>query len=333
MPETEGEPYGVLFFYNKRLDNMAIIETFETHQQLINKLITNKNLIITDLQFAENKLKEYGYFNIIGGYKTPFTDASTRQYINNTTFEDIYALYQFDVQLKKLFLSYLCQIERKIAVSIAYAFTEVHGNDQSEYLDINNYNNTLQNIPKINKLINILQNTIHNTQHEYINHQRTTKGNVPLRILVNALTMGNISNLYALSNHSIRSKVSHNFTNVNERQLEQYLKVLVMFRNICAHNERLYSSYAHSEIPNTILHKKLKIPQTGTQYIYGKRDLFSLVIAFRYLLPKEDFLIFKKDLARIIKQYLKDSHRLTEAELLKYMGFPQNWKDITRYKI
>ena len=83
---------------------MAIIETFETHQQLIHKLITNKNLIVTDLQFAENKLKEYGYFNIIGGYKTPFTDASTRQYINNTTFEDIYALYQFDVLLTYKYL-------------------------------------------------------------------------------------------------------------------------------------------------------------------------------------------------------------------------------------
>ena len=33
---------------------MAIIETFETHQQLINKLTANKNLLITDLQFAEN---------------------------------------------------------------------------------------------------------------------------------------------------------------------------------------------------------------------------------------------------------------------------------------
>ena len=274
-----------------------------------------------------------GYFNIIGGYKTPFTDPNTRLYVNNTTFEDVFALYQFDVQLKKLFLSYLCQIERRIAVSIAYAFSEEHGNNQSKYLDTNNYNNTSANISKINKLITILNNTINNTQHEYINHHRNTKGNVPLRILVNALTIGNISNMYALSKHSVRSKVSHNFTNVNERQLEQYLKVLVIFRNICAHNERLYSALAHSEIPNTILHKKLNISQKGTQYTYGKRDLFSLVISFRYLLPKEDFLIFKKTLVDTIKKYLKSSNRLTEIELLKYMGFPPNWKNITKYKI
>ena len=311
---------------------MAIIEAFQTNQQLINKLKNDKHLIINDTQFAETILKEYGYFNIIGGYKSPFIDTSTRQFINNTTFEDIYSLYQFDVQLKKLFLPYLCQVERKIAVSIAYAFTETFGNSQSEYLNINNYNNTPKNVPKINKLITILQNTIHNTQHAYINHHRIIKGNVPLKILVNALTMGNISNLYALSSHHIRSKVSHNFINVNERELEQYLKVLVMFRNICAHNQRLYYAYAHSEIPNTIFHKKLNIPQTGTQYIYGKRDLFSLVIAFRYLLPQDDFLTFKKNLVCIIKQYFKSSNRLTKSELLKHMGFPQNWENITRYK-
>lgn len=312
---------------------MAIIEVFKTHNELINKLMNDKNLIIDDVDFAQEKLKELGYFNIIGGYKTPFIDPSTRLYIHNTTFEDIYALYQFDTQIKKLFLSYLCQVERRIAVAIAYAFSEEHGNSQTEYLDINNYNNTAKNVSKINKLISILTNTINNTQHDYINHHRNTKGNVPLRVLVNALTIGNISNMYAVSKHSVRSKVSHNFINVNERELEQYLKVLVMFRNVCAHNERLYSAHAHSDIPDTQLHRKLNIPKMGTQYVYGKRDLFSLVIAFRYLLPKGDFLAFKKNLVSIIKAYLKRSDRLTEMELLRYMGFPVNWKNITRYRI
>lgn len=312
---------------------LMIIEPFLTNEQLLDKLVNDKELIINNAKLAEEKLKECGYFNIIGGYKVPFINPSTRKYENNTTFDDIYALYQFDIQLKKLFLSYLCQIERKVAVSIAYAFSEEHGNAQSEYLDKDNYNNIPSNITKIEKLINVLERALHGNKHEYINHHRSIKGNVPLRILVNALTIGNISSLYALSKHSVRSKVSHNFAHVNERELEQYLKVLVMFRNMCAHNERLFSSYAHSEIPNTILHSKLRIPLRGEQYIYGKRDLFSLVIAFRYLLPKEDFLIFKKTLVNIIAKYLKNSNRLGETELLKYMGFPMNWKSITRYKI
>ena len=54
-----------------------IIETFLTYQQLLNKLVNDKDLIINDLVFAEAKLKECGYFNIIGGYKVPFTNPST----------------------------------------------------------------------------------------------------------------------------------------------------------------------------------------------------------------------------------------------------------------
>ena len=310
-----------------------IIEPFLTYEQLLDKLVNDKDLIINDVKFAEAKLKECGYFNIIGGYKVPFINPSTRKYVNNTTFDDIYALYQLDIQLKKLFLSYLCQIERRVAISIAYAFSEEHESSQLEYLDKDNYNNVPSNSAKIEKLVKVLKRTINDDKHEYINHHRNIKGNVPLRILVNALTIGNISSLYALSKHSVRSKVSHNFAHVNEKELEQYLKVLVMFRNMCAHNERLFSSYAHSEIPNTILHRKLKIPKVGEQYICGKRDLFSMVIAFRYLLPKEDFLVFKKALVDMTAKYLNSSNRLGENELLKYMRFPANWKSITRYKI
>lgn len=133
-----------------------IIEPFLTHQQLLDKLVEDKGLIISDLLFAEEKLKEYGYFNMIGGYKIPFINPSTGKYINDTTFDDILALYQFDIQLKKLFLSYLCQIERKIAVSIAYAFSERHGNSQLEYLNRDNYNNVSANAVEIEKLIKVL---------------------------------------------------------------------------------------------------------------------------------------------------------------------------------
>ena len=120
---------------------------------------------------------------------------------------------------------------------------------------------------------------------------------------------------------------------MNERELEQYLKVLVLYRNVCAHNERLFSHKVYSEIPNTVLHQKLGIAQKGSQYVYGKKDLFSVVIAFRYLLPKEEFIIFKRELGRQIEKYLKQSQRINEIKLLGIMGFPQNWKMITRYKV
>lgn len=114
--------------------------------------------------------------------------------------------------------------------------------------------------------------------------------------------------------------------------MQQYLTAITKFRNVCAHNERLYTYHINEDIPNTVLHSKLNIPKKGNQYIYGKRDLFALVIAFRYLIPNEDFKDFKKSLIQIIKNYHKSSGILSEAQLLTAMGFSQNWEKITKYK-
>ena len=72
------------------------MKPFLTYEQQLHKLTDEKQLIINNREFAEEKLRDIGYFALIGGYKEPFRDAMTRVYLENTTFEDIYALYDFD---------------------------------------------------------------------------------------------------------------------------------------------------------------------------------------------------------------------------------------------
>lgn len=129
---------------------------FLTHQQQLCKLIIDKRLIIKDSTLALEKLKNIGYFTLIGGYKQPFRDPMTRIYINHTTFEDILALYEFDNQLRELVFHYLCQIEKELRSMMSYAFCEVYGEQQSAYLAANNYNQTKENQQDIAKLIQIL---------------------------------------------------------------------------------------------------------------------------------------------------------------------------------
>ena len=307
---------------------------FLTYQQQLHKLTDEKHLIVRDMTLAEKKLREIGYFTLIGGYKDPFCDPSTRIYLENTTFEDIYALYQFDNGLRELFFRNICKIEKKMRSTISYAFCELHGEQQSKYLDPANYNYTRRNQQGIHKLIQMLDKLANtNMDYEYLVYQRRVYQNVPLWVLMNALTFGQLSKMYSFLSSRVKSKVSQNFEFVNERQLEQYLKVLVLYRNVCAHNERLFSHKVYSEIPDTILHQKLAIPKNGNQYVMGKKDLFGVVITFRYLLSREDFLSFKRELARAIDKYLRQSQRMSEEQLLSAMGFPGNWKMITRYKL
>lgn len=305
---------------------------FLSFEAQINKLQNEKGLIINDRNYVEQKLKEIGYFGLIGGYKSPFKNSTTKKYKNNVAFEDIVALYKFDENLRELYLKYILQIERHIRSLLSYYFTEKHGELQAEYLNPANYITSPNHTNDVSKLIGTLNNLANNnSDYPYINHQRTTYGNVPLWVLVNGLTFGTLSKFYALTTPDIRAKISKNFDGVNEKQLGQYLKVITKFRNVCAHNERLFSYQTKNDIPDTPLHQKLSIPKKKAQYICGKHDLFALVIAFRYLLSDEDFKKFKHSLLDIFTHYFTSSAALSTTTLYSMMGFPANWGKIEAY--
>ena len=221
----------------------------------------------------------------------------TKKYKEGTTFNEIVALYGFDSNLRELFFKYLLQIERHMRSLMSYYFSEKYGESQTAYLDENNYNN------------------------------------IPLWVLSNVLTFGNLSKMYKVFPQSLQSKVCKNFGCINRKQMEQFLSVLTKFRNVCAHGERLFTYRTIDNISDLPLHQKMQIPKQGIQYLYGKNDLFAVVIAFRYLLPKEDFLEFKRKLTLEISRANKNLVHITEKELLEHMGFPQNWRNITRYQL
>ena len=305
-----------------------------TIDQQIQKLSDDKGLIISDTIFAKSMLTNVGYFSLIGGYKNLFTNPMTRKYDTATTFEDVVALYQFDDELRYLTFKYLMKVEQKLRQLISDSFCSYYGEQQIFYLSAGSYNSNHKTLPDINKLISMLDyHANRNIEKAYLVHQRNTYHNVPLWVTTKVLTFGQLSKFYQLLRSRQQSDISKCYEHVTEKNLGQYLTNLTLFRNVCAHNERLFSFKIQRDFPDTVLHQKLKIPQKGNQYLMGKRDYFGLVIALRYLLPKRDFLVFKKALIGLIKAYTKSSTRISEAQLLSQMGFPSNWEKITRFRI
>lgn len=310
------------------------IKPFITYSDQLNILIQKKQLNISDFTYAEGKLHDIGYYSLIDGYKDIFYNPMTRTYVKGTDFADIVALYDFDENLRSLVFKYICHVEQKIRSLISYSFCEAFSENQSAYLNSANYNVSNKNSNDISKLISMLKYEANqNTEHSYVVYQRNTYGNVPLWIIMKTLTLGQTSKMYSFMLPSIKSKVSVHYGNITEKELIQYLKVLTVFRNICAHNERLFSFETRFEIPNTTLHKKMGIPQKGSQYLYGKHDMFALLIAFRYLLDKEDFKSLKRELTRLLNSFSATTSVSQKNKLLQAMHFPFNWSNITRYKL
>lgn len=307
---------------------------FLTYKGQLDKLENEKNLIIDDRIYAESALKRFSYFSLIGGYKKLFKNPTTRKYKDGTTFEELVALYKLDENLRLLFLKYLLQVEQAMCSMMSYYFADKYGDLQSEYLAVANYDQNPKKAKALTKLISVLRNiALNSTDYDHINHQRNKYANVPLWVLIKVLTFGNISKMYHCFPNDLQVKISTNYINVNEKDLVQYLKVLTKFRNVCAHNDRLLSYTTSDDISDTAIHSKLGIAKKGRQYVYGKRDLFSVVIAFRYLLTREDFIEFKGELSKSIKRFICQTTNITHDELLHEMGFPANWKKITAYRL
>lgn len=301
---------------------------FLTYDQQIDKLVREKNLIVDDRGYAISVLKKVSYFALICGYKDQFKNPTTRKYKDGTTINHIVELYKFDEVLRELFLKFTMKIERNIRSLISYYFCEQFGDAQDNYLDVNNYDYISWKKEKINELVSILSELSSSGTHRYICHHRSKHKNVPLWVLTNAMTFGQISKMYTLLQQSTQARVAKNFQGVMNSELTKMLDYMTKYRNVCAHGERLFSFRLQQNIPDMVLHHKMSIPQKGELYKFGKNDLFAVVIMFKYLLDATDFLAFFDQLCTAIDDYLSSVYSLELSTLLTAMGFPDNWKDI-----
>lgn len=301
---------------------------FLTYEQQIDKL-TAKGLTINDYDKAMELLKKHSYFALISGYKNPFK-SKNGMYKLNANLDDIHALYIFDDTLRTIILCNILRVEKHIKSLISYSFCETYGEDQQHYLNATKYNYSPANQSDINDLIGRLSKIASDPKdYSYIKHQMQKHGNIPLWVMMKALTLGTVSKFYSFLPQSIQSRVSIEFKHITENEMVRMLDLLARVRNVCAHNERLFNyRYNKGAINDTYIHEYLNIPKPNVQYVKGKRDLFAVIIVLKYLLSQDEFSQFINDINAALETLLTSTRQLQRAQMYKYMGFPANWLDI-----
>ena len=301
---------------------------FLTYSQQIQKL-SAKGLIVGDFNNAVNLLKKHSYFALISGYKSPFK-SKNGTYKPHTSLDDIYSLYIFDDALRAMILRNILIVEKHIKSLISYSFCETYGEDQQHYLNATKYNYSQTNQSDINDLIGRLSKIATDPKdYSYIKHQIKQHGNIPLWVMMKALTLGTVSKFYSFLPQNIQAKVSIEFEHVTENELIRMLDLLARVRNVCAHNERLYNyRYNKGAINDTAIHEYLHIRKANVQYVKGKQDLFAVIIVLKYLLSQDEFSQFIDDIEHALKVLFNSTRQLQETQMYKYMGFPSNWLDI-----
>ena len=309
-------------------------KVFKTLDELIDILISRGIEIddASDRSYAQQVLTRNGYYTLINGYSKLFLDDSAdvgiSLYRPGTKMYEIHALYQFDRVLRNIFFRYILEVETHIKSLISYYFSEIHGH--KNYLIYENFNTALRDSnKKITGLISDIQRQLANNYSDpSISHYLNKHGYVPLWVLNNVLTLGTISKFYSLMLQPERQGISRHF-NMMDSELENSLFYISSIRNFCAHGNRLYCYRTKHPLANTPYHEGLDIPTNASgEFIFGKRDLFACVIALKRLLSNTEYWKMSKELFRAIGTLEKKLVVLTKDDVLKEMGFPDNWREL-----
>lgn len=210
-------------------------------------------------------LRREGYYSIINGYKAPFIDiqetikAGDDRYRKDTSFSDIYRLFVFDRELRELTFHYLIRIEALIRTACAYCFSDQH-RQPDDYLRPTSYATEHEYklfglrdyADNLVKLTSTLQKRASSSKSEFVRHYREEYGTVPIWVLANDLTFGNIQHFFNLMKPSEQKAVckhvafatkktgSKALGYFNPSEARASIDYLVKFRNNCAHDDRLY---------------------------------------------------------------------------------------------
>ena len=252
-----------------------------------------------------------------------------KKFLPGTTFDEHYSMFQFDRHVRNILFKNLLIIENNIKSIMAFHLSSRYGIREDEYLNPKNFVLDRKRKKQVDDLLRKMkrQIRINGGQHQATMHYSEKYGYVPMWIAVKVLSFGIVSELFQILKPDDQETVANDF-NLAKETLEIYLPVLANFRNLCAHEDILFEHKAQRNIPDTKYHNLLKIPQVNDEYIYGKNDIFAVIIMLKYLLRKEDFRIMLKEID--YEKELLDSRidSIPIEKILDRMGIPKNYLDL-----
>lgn len=288
------------------------MKEYKTNEELLEHL-ESKNVVVKNKEDALNKIEKYTYYSIVNSYKLNFKNKDGN-YKDKVSFEEIYALYKFDKNIKYLFLKYSLELEIQIKSLMANQIAKVYGIDN--YLDKNNLDDNASDDLK-EKLIERISKDIDEEYkiHLAIIHYKDKYGFVPPFVLTKVLTFGLASSYYGLLKQSDRQAISKYFK-VTDKFLKQALKNLTMVRNISAHNDRLFCFRSKSYLSYKEIDKNYKRKDNET-------NLYMMIKTMEYLL-KDDFKDFMSQFDNEVNNLKTELTSIEIDDILTIIGFPSN---------
>ena len=318
-------------------------KTYKSYRQQLNILRSRGMVIGKGSQGSRvmRILERENYYNVINGYKEWFlaskaTPTTDELYKTGTTFNEVYALYNFDRDLRNIYLKFLLKIENSFKTVIAHEFSAKYGHDN--YLKIENFDTSSEfHISSAVKLIGDIQQEIArqmNKHHQIVTHYMTDYGYIPLWVLVNVLTFGKIENFYKNMKPADKTIIAKQFK-LQPDELAKFMHMLALARNKCAHDERFFDIKFKDRIHTKSIKNfsALKIVRAADgSYTYGTNDTYAIAIMFALLLSKSDLNEFISSMKTAFYKLHRQLHTIKASDIMTVMGYDTNWTNLIKLR-
>lgn len=271
------------------------------------ELLKSRNLIINNYEYAESILNNITYYRLSSYFKFFQTNDKFK---DNTTFESVINLYNFDKELRSLIFENIRLIEISLRTKICLHMCTKYGthwfNDKDNFKNEKSYLCTLS-------ILKAEKESQKDTFIRYYTNKYKTPEMPPFWMFTEVLSMGDLSKILNGINLKDLKQIAKDLTPdyYTAPVLTNWIHVLATIRNICAHHSRLW---------NRELKIKFSKPQKIVEWDLNKVKLdnvYAVCFVLSILLKYHPCSNFDTELNCLLKRY-------PDIDITR-MGFPENW--------
>lgn len=323
--------------------NIIYDKPFKTLSEQIN-ILTSRNIHIADREFARKVLGSLSYYTIINGYKNTFLSVpGTDNFIEGTSFNDLYTLHMIDTNLNSIVLKNILFVEQYLKTRISYLVSSQYGvytdpydtsnQNPDDYLFRDHYSRSSKGR---NNILRQLKETLtSDTINDSVAHYANMKNHIPAWILVTNITFGLTIKWYNILSASDKTQICSTFFPVSPLSIVEQkeflcvsLDLLRRYRNKIAHGSRVFNTSGLPVLPKNQLLKLSYGVLSSSEYNrnIGKSDLFAVILTCFILIDNRYILAnFLNDLIYTLGPY--DQVHMNHKSVLEILGLPEDLFD------
>ncbi len=277
---------------------------FTVKEQIDN--LYSLGLSIENEEDAARVLNEISYFRLIKAYSLGLKPKNSN-YFENSSFDTIVSLYEFNTAFRQLMFTLIEQIEVNLRCRVGNYFSLKYG--VLGYENPENFSDSEYHLQFINDINHEIER---NSKSPFVrNYKEHYGGKIPLYAAVELFSFGTLSKFFKNMKNADKKAIASLY-GINYKYLESWLESITYIRNICAHYGRIY---------NAKFTKRPMMYKQDLEQCIDNSKMFAVLLC----------------ISRLIVHDNKWFNTLDQIELLfeKYyvvklsaIGFPHNWKEL-----